>query len=263
MGTKVSIITPFKDSIAFFKSTYLSVINQDYNDFEWFIIDDGSLEEQFAELTAICTDPRVTILKNLGDNGAGPARNHGLAAINGDYFTFIDADDLWDSTFLSDSLSYLRTTNLDICYSGYRRLMYHRNTYLDDFIPSESVNAADLLSGCDISCLTFFASTSKLDHSIRFGAFRARNDLVFFYKFLEKAGSASSTNKVNATYRINSNSISSNKFKLIKYQYLVSRVIAKKSLITSFVNVLKWGLYGLTKYGKRTSSNSATFKSKI
>ena len=263
MGNKVSIITPFKNSISFFKSTYLSVINQEHIDFEWFIIDDGSLEEQFDELTAICTDPRVTILKNPGDNGAGPARNHGLASIKGDYFTFIDADDLWDNTFLSDSLSYLRTTDLDICYSGYRRLMYHRNTYLDDFIPSKSVNATDLLSGCDISCLTFFASSSKLDDSIRFGAFRARNDLVFFYKFLEKAGSAASTNKVNATYRINSNSISSNKFKLIKYQYLVSRVIAEKSLIKSFVNVLKWGLYGLTKYGKRTSSNSDTSKSKI
>ena len=120
---------------------------------------------------------------------------------------------------------------------------------MSDFMPRKrDVVADDILSGCDISCLTFFGVWNERLNSVRFGEYTARSDLAFFFKYLEIANCCSFTGLNLAKYNIGKNTVSSNKFKLIKYQYLISRDLAKLSRPEAIYNVLSWAIYGLRKY---------------
>lgn len=243
----ISIITPIKDGSDLFKTTYDSVISQDHKLFEWIIIDDGSSEEEFLKIRSIVKDPRVKIIKSNDKSGPGKARNVGLKLIKGYYVSFIDSDDLWDRNFLSSSLSFLKSSNSDFVFSGYRRLILETNNYLTDFYPRKKVNSTNILKGSDISCLTALFKRELLDEDIVFGDIPSRNDLIFFYNLTTRT-TAQPLNKILATYRIRSKSVSSNKFKALKYQFFVNRKIAKNNFIFSLYNLIRWSLYGYLKY---------------
>lgn len=243
----VSIITPIKNGSNLFRSTYESVINQTYKNFEWFIIDDGSSAEEKEKIESILVDDRASYITGGHSNGPGKARNIGLKLIAGDYVSFIDSDDLWDQDFLTKSISELKKQKVSFVFAGYKRLILSNGVYLDDFLPTRKVTQASILAGSDISCLTALISRSLLTDNTKFGEIPARNDLVFFYRVLG-SGDAFPISESLATYRLKKKSVSSNKLRALKYQFIVNRKFAKKKLIISVVNVTKWVFYGLRKY---------------
>ncbi|OYZ57444.1 MAG: hypothetical protein B7Y17_06385, partial [Sulfuricurvum sp. 24-42-5] len=91
---KVSVITPVYNGEKYLEETILSVLNQTFTNFEYFLINhastDSSLEiiKRFAAL-----DPRIKIIE-LEINKGGPAypRNEGIKHAQGEYIAFIDAD---------------------------------------------------------------------------------------------------------------------------------------------------------------------------
>lgn len=245
---KVSIITPYKNSHNTFPSTYKSVINQTYEDFEWIIIDDGSSKEGFKKLIDIANDKRVSVYKNEGNFGPGGARNHGLKMVKGRFLTFLDSDDLWEENYL-DKMTSLIFKSDGIIFSGYRRFDYTNKKYISDFIPSKKkITKNNILKGNPLSCLSTFIDTNKLQFLPEFGNYAARNDLVFFYKLLEQISYAKPINLVLGTYNLIPKSVSRNKFKALYFQWLVCRDIAKLSVFISIYNCICWAVYGVKKY---------------
>lgn len=245
----ISIITPIKNGSRLFKSTYESVINQEYTNFEWIIVDDGSNSTELDKINFIIKDSRIKFVRKNINNGPGGARNIGLSYVSGDYVTFIDSDDLWDKKFLKIVLESVNTLQSGFVFTGYRRLIINKDVYLEDFVPTKIVTKENILHGSDISCLTAFISTRFIDETTRFGEIPARNDLVFFYNVLKKTD-AFPIKKILATYRLKKVSVSSNKLRALKFQYIVNRFYAKKGVFLSLYNVLKWMFYGYKKYRK-------------
>jgi teichuronic acid biosynthesis glycosyltransferase TuaG len=248
----VSIVTPVKRNSFVFATTYLSVLSQTYTEFEWLVIVDSYEGYPFLNVSEDKIDPRIRLLFNTSnERGAGPTRNVGLERTRGKFITFIDADDIWEPHFLEKSMLFLSKSNAMSCFSGYSRLLLEENRKLKDFTPSSTrVSAEDVLAGCDISCLTFLGRWNDVTNGARFGNIRARNDLVFFYSYLNCTEACAFTGLNLACYNIGKNTVSSEKFKLIRYQYLVSRKIAGLSWYASSLNVFKWAIYGIRKYWK-------------
>ena len=242
----VSIITPFYNSYKYFVETYNSVISQTYQDFEWLIVDNGSSSDEFMKLKQLIKDDDRIILIDAGYNcGAGIARNLALKASKGDFITFIDSDDLWDEDFLETMLILLAGSSVNLIYGGYRRL-YEDGTY-DQYLPNVINNRSNILRGCDISCLsTLFRVTDEFGEQ-RFGSLKARNDLVFFYSLLDSI-EAYPVPVIKSTYRILGNSLSRNKIRALKFQWIVNRRFAKNNLLLSLINCIFWIIKGLIKY---------------
>lgn len=245
---KISIITAIKNGFPNFIKTYDSVIKQSFSDFEWIVVDDKSELIQYDLLKGCLTDSRVKFISNTHNTGPGGARNSGLEIVTGDFITFIDSDDLWDVDFLKIMSAKIIDSKFGVVFSGYERYIENKGSFLKPFIPHREVVHLDLYSGNDISCLTLMAKTQLVSSDIRFGDYPARNDLVFFIRLLKISGGASPIEKSLATYRLGKNTVSSNKFKALYYQYEVCRELGRFSRFSSIYKVIRWVLYGVKKY---------------
>ena len=103
----VSVIIPYFKKKLYFKKTFDSVINQDYQNFEIIIIyDDEDLTELQFIRKIIIGHKNVKIIINSKQLGAGGSRNIGIKSAKGKFIAFIDADDLWKNNKLKLQLKF-------------------------------------------------------------------------------------------------------------------------------------------------------------
>ena len=244
MSKLISIVTPCYNCEDTIHRTFSSIISQSYTNFEWIIVDDGSSDNTLNNLYEFASkDSRINVYVNKGIKGPGGARNFGLKKIQSNIVTFLDADDEWDENFLEEMVPTVHDKP-SISFSGFR---IKRNNKFYDFIPKKIITSEDILRGSDISNVTAIYNFGSDIEVAEFGNIRARNDLVFMLNSIDRIGYATPVPKVLATYYVSENSISSNKIKLIYWQYYISRVRGK-SIPKSIYNVIAWALYGIKKH---------------
>ncbi|MCC6547400.1 glycosyltransferase family 2 protein [Candidatus Sumerlaeota bacterium] len=102
----VSIITPAYNAASIIGEAITSVQAQTHRNWEMIIVDDGSTDGT-AEIvcSAARMDPRIRLVR-LRQNSrlAAAARNAAMRRARGEYFAFLDADDLWLPTKLLEQL---------------------------------------------------------------------------------------------------------------------------------------------------------------
>ena len=98
----ISIVFPFFQSDSFLKKAIDSVRNQAFQNWELLLINDGSTDDS-KEIALSFQDPRIRYFEQE-NKGVAAARNVGLANMKGDYFCFLDADDVLPTNSLSSRL---------------------------------------------------------------------------------------------------------------------------------------------------------------
>lgn len=140
----VSIITPSFNQAEFLEATILSVLNQDYPQIEYIIIDGGS------------TDGSVEIIQRYADRLAGwvsepdrgqtDAINKGFARARGDILAWINSDDTYEPHAIAEAAAYLQThPDVGLVY-GDARLIDAAGNELGRF-PARQTNYEKLLTG--------------------------------------------------------------------------------------------------------------------
>ena len=95
---EISVIMPVYNSEKYVKACIDSVLQQTYSDFELICVDDGSTDSSPEILDSI-QDSRIKVVHQ--QNGGGSAsRNKGLDLVSGQFFTFIDNDDMYNPDYL-------------------------------------------------------------------------------------------------------------------------------------------------------------------
>lgn len=91
---KFSIITPSFNQAAYLEETILSVINQNYKDFEYIIIDGGS-EDGSREIIKKY-EKHLAYWVSVKDSGQSEAINKGLRVAKGTIITWLNSDDVFE-----------------------------------------------------------------------------------------------------------------------------------------------------------------------
>lgn len=92
---KISVIIPVYNAEKYLRECLDSVIGQTLQDIEIICVDDGSTDNSLSVLQEYAVkDARLKIVAQA-NQGAAAARNVGMAAAQGEYLAFLDADDLY------------------------------------------------------------------------------------------------------------------------------------------------------------------------
>ena len=99
---KFSVIIPVYNKAQYIEKAINSVLSQTFTNYELVIVDDGSKDNSAAIAEkAIAEKPNCKLLRQE-NAGVSMARNNGVAASQGEYLCFLDADDWWEPTFLEE-----------------------------------------------------------------------------------------------------------------------------------------------------------------
>jgi len=218
----VSIITPLYNSEAFISETITSVLNQTYKYWELVLIDDASTDATSSIASRfVAKHSNVFLLKNETNLGAGHSRNRGIQVAQGDFITFLDADDLWKPEKLEKQIQFINTHDTDICFNSYE-LINESSEPLNIKVEALPVlTYKKLLKSNYIGNLTGMYNTKTLG-KVYMPLLRKRQDWLLWLNALERSGKpALSLNESLAYYRIREASVSAKKWPLIKYNYWV------------------------------------------
>ncbi|WP_373730584.1 glycosyltransferase family 2 protein [Bacteroides heparinolyticus] len=104
MSYRFSVILPVYNKAPYVAKAIRSVLSQTCQDFELIVVDDGSKDDSaaIAEVLLQQCDVRKCRLLRQSNAGVSTARNNGVAASQGEYLCFLDADDWWKPTFLEE-----------------------------------------------------------------------------------------------------------------------------------------------------------------
>lgn len=100
---KITVFTPLYNHAHLIDRLYQSLQRQNFTDFEWIVVDDGSSDHPEYLFNKWKTDNNPFGIHFLQTENGGKHRaiNHGLALAHGDYFMVCDSDDY----FTDDALS--------------------------------------------------------------------------------------------------------------------------------------------------------------
>lgn len=99
MQPEFSVIVPAYNAEKYLKRCLSSIICQTYQNFEVIVIDDGSVDSSFEIANSFCIkDSRFKVVKQE-NSGSQASRANGVKVCNGNYITFVDADDYIDSDY--------------------------------------------------------------------------------------------------------------------------------------------------------------------
>ncbi len=101
-GTRFSVVIPLYNKAAHIRDTLNSVLAQNYADYEVIVVDDGSRDNGATIVEAFAAEHEAVSLIRQDNAGVSVARNTGIAHARNDYVAFLDGDDLWLPSFLSE-----------------------------------------------------------------------------------------------------------------------------------------------------------------
>jgi glycosyltransferase involved in cell wall biosynthesis len=251
----VSIITPTYNSGKYIKQTIESIQAQTFNNWELLITDDNSTDNTIEIIKSIQKeDGRIKLFIQSFNQGAGVARNNSISKANLRFIAFCDSDDLWLPTKLEKQLNFILSNKISFCYTSYS--VINDNLKIINKIKSPSKLTYELLLKNNyILCSTVIYDQNILG-KIFMPEIRFRQDWGMWLIIFKKIKVSYGINENLAFYRKRANSISSNKIKMIKYNWLVYHEILNFNKLRSSLFLIKFLFFYLKKiYGCQTKIN--------
>ena len=249
----ISVLVPVFNSQKYLRQCLNSILMQTYTDFELIIVNDGSIDQsqniidEFAE-----KDSRVRGLTKENEKSISKTRNYLLNQIKGDYFIFVDSDDVVDKNYLKILFDTMIKTKSDIVACGFKvvniPLITKRGFGVKQVKSKEAIDKM-LFAGKFYSLWNKLIKTEALkdtsfDESLNYG-----EDLFFFFNLLKSDLKFTFIKNHLYFYRVRPNSLSTSTFGNSKKKFLDRLIeISNEKEYQTLHDVIKVWIYATAKY---------------
>lgn len=234
----VSIITATYNSSETIESTYASIRNQTYSNWEWLVTDDCSNDSTLSILKNMAmNDSRIKIYQNEVNSGAATSRNNSMRNSQGEFIAFIDSDDLWVDSKLESQLRFMTSQNCVFSFTAYECVDDSGNS-LGVTVDSKNIERfsyKDMLTKrATLGCSTVILKKAVFKDVLYMPLLRTGQDYAFWLKLLKTIDFAYLHADILTKYRVRPNSISRNKFRKSLRQWQIYREVEGLSFSYSF-----------------------------
>lgn len=235
----VSIIMPAYNCEDFIEDSIKSIQSQYYNRWELIVINDCSIDRTESIVSELMiNDDRIKLINLEKNSGAAIARNTGIKYAKGQYIAFLDSDDLWFPHKLAVQISTMKENNFSFTCTSYNKIDQEGKS-LNRIIKSKPKSSYNnLLHTCPGNSTVVYDAQALGKFFI--DNIKKRNDYVMWLKVIKEANYLYGIDEVLSSHRIRTDSISSNKFSLVHYHWIVYRDIEELSFFRSIYLVCFW-----------------------
>ena len=240
MMAMVSVVIPVHNAEKFIGDAMMSVVAQEYQDWEMILIDDHSADgsvriiEDFIALRREKNAPQEIRLLNSGEKrGAANARNTGIDAARGRYIAFLDADDMWEPEKLREQIVFQEKIGAEFTFTGYE-FSDESGVSIEKIVrvPFHMQYRA-ALKNTTIFTSTVMFDTEKLSRELMHMPDVPSEDTACWWKILKTGIPAWGLNRPLTIYRRSDGTLSSNKLTAIKRIWNLYRNVEHLSLVRS------------------------------
>lgn len=236
----VSVITPTYNCAKFIAETIESVQAQTYENWEMVIVDDCSKDDTKAVVERyMATDSRIKYHCLKVNSGAAVARTKAMELAQGEHMAFCDSDDLWLPEKLQQQLAFMQETGHAFTCTAYEQIDEQGQSLERVVRTITKTDYNRLLLDCPVGNSTVMYNVAAMG-KFQVPDIRKRNDDALWLQMLKKEKYIWGMPDVLMRYRIRSNSISSNKLKVIKYHWILYRQIEHLSVFRSVFHICWW-----------------------
>jgi teichuronic acid biosynthesis glycosyltransferase TuaG len=247
----ISIITPLYNAELFISRTIDSVLAQDYNHWEYILIDDCSSDDSVDFIRAkYGGDSRIKVIKANVNGGAGVSRNIGLENARGRFIAFLDADDVWEPRKLTKQLAFMQKNKSAISHTSYSFINEEGQGIPGRVYVSQRVNLRSYMRNTEIGM-----STSMINKDIvgdfKLHSMRTRQDTNLWLTLLSAGYEAHGLNEDLVLYRVREGQISGNKVIIAWRTLRLYLSVTNISLIDRLTNYCYYAFNGVFKRLKK------------
>ncbi len=248
MKPLVSVVMPAHNSERFIRQAIQSVRRQTIDDWELWVIDDGSTDRTESIVRDMAAgDPRIHLIRREESGGAARARNEGFSQCRGQYVALLDSDDIWLPDKLKFQCEAAEKVSTDIVYCSYAIIDERNQRKCADFIVPETVSYPLALVKSVMSCSTVLLRR-EVTEEYQFPLEHYHEDLAYWLELLKAGKTSVGVSDVLAGYRIGAETKSSNKINTEKKRWHVYRDFCHYSVLTSTVLTGISSALGVYKY---------------
>lgn len=196
----ISVIIPVYNAARHLEQCVRSVMEQTLRDIEIICIDDGSTDDSLQLLRRLAQEDGRIVVLTQENGGAGAARNKGLAAAQGEYLSFLDADDFFEPDMLEKAYGQAKRDRAEIVVFGADFFDENRKRFypcgyalIEEALPRERPFAGVSVQGNLFRDMVgwawdkLFLTRFIREKGLRFQEQRTSNDLYFVYSALAGA----------------------------------------------------------------------------
>ncbi len=214
----VSIIIPCYNQARFLNATLGSVLTQTFEDWECIIVNDGS-QDNTREVVQNWTekDKRFKYIEK-GNGGVSSSRNAGLEEAKGDFYLFLDGDDLIHPQKLELNVKEMQNEAFDIVLNDFLRFKKNLNHLKRAFcdLSKQEYTLKSIILGWDseftipIHCALF---RKELFNNIKFVEhLKAKEDWIMWIDVFKQNPRVSYINETLSYYRRHSSNMTKDNY---------------------------------------------------
>lgn len=246
----ISVIMPVYNGERFIRETIESVLHQTFQNFEFIIINDGSVDST-QQIISSYDDKRIVLLNMPSNQGVSNARNIGTDSARGEFIAFCDADDLYDPSRLQIQLDFL-TSNpaVDVCGSYFIVLENGQEKLIEHPITDQGIKEHFFTGNC-------IGQPSVMGKSAAFRQYKynpelqASEDYDLWARMATGGFVFANVPLPLVKYRLHPGQASKTKARLL---HITSKTVCTNYALTYLGNII------ITEYTKATKTSIADFR---